>query len=206
MDAALWGLIAMLLLGALGFLRGGRAEGISLAGVIGTATVLTQSGLRDRVVSLVNKGPKLVDVLLRPDESSAAGAASQARQLLATADQKLLFYVGFFVLGVIVFYLAGSAMGGSAIGMVQRLAGGIMGAISGYVIGLSLTNFSQDYLSRHPASGQMKLQLPSVFSPELPHTNSLSQYAPLIFVMGLFVIALLAAFSFFRGRGAKVKQ
>ena len=199
LDGTIWSLGLIILLGCLGFVRGVRAEGITLAGVIAASVVLSTDPLREKIVGIVNKLPRIVNMLLGAEDTAAAMSGHKSL-LLSSPDQKLVFYAIFFIAGVALFYIAGSAWGGGAISKIQRLAGLVMGALGGYVISISLTGFSQDYVSRHPDFGQTEIRLPSIITPTMPQGNALSQYMPLVFLMAFFLVAFLALASVLKAR------
>ena len=198
-DFAFWTLLLILALAIVGFKRGVRAEGITLAGVLATAVVFTNEPLRERIVGMINKMPRAVDLLLGPEDTALALGVKGSR-LLATADQKLIFYIVFFIAGLVLFYIAGSVLGGPASSGIERLSGGILGGLSGFVSSLAMTNFSQSYLALHPNMGQLRLDLPSFLTPSLPSTNVLAQYTPLVFLGAFFLIGALAFTSIIRTR------
>ena len=198
-DSAFWSLILILALAIVGFKRGVRAEGITLAGALATAVVFTNDPLRGHIVGIVNKIPRVVDMLLGPEDTALALGAKGGK-LLATPDQQLVFYIVFFIAGLILFYIAGSVLGGMADSGIARVGGVIMGAASGFVTALAMTSFAQNYLSRHPNMGQFRLDLPSLLSPKLPATNTLAQYTPLVFLAVFFIIAVLAFTSIIRAK------
>lgn len=189
-------LLLMLFLAGIGVARGIKAEGITLAGIMAAAILFSNDALRERLVALVNKFPRILAILL----DSEGGAATGSQRLLSQPDQKLFFYVVFFLAAVAVFYLAGSFLGGRAASRTERLAGAILGGLNGFVLSLASINFGQDYLSRHPEPDAFRLELPLLLSPQLPASNPLTPYAPLVFLATFFFIAGLTLVAITRSR------
>lgn len=183
-------------LALLGWMRGARAEGITLAGVMASGVVLANDSMRGRLTSLANKLPRLLELMLAPEGSAVS--LSTDRAPLRGPDERLLFSVVAFLLAVAVFYYGGVVLGGGALGRIDRIAGLIMGGITGLVINVTLLQFAQDFLTRHPSLPEMRMDLPAAVMPSLPPTGVILQYSPLIFVAALGAMACLVVFSLVR--------
>lgn len=194
LDTSSLSLVVMLFLGLVGLMRGVRAEGVTLAGILAAAVVFGTEALRQRLVTFINKLPRVVELLLAPDGAVVPLGSSPGGGLIYGADERLVFYLGLFLLATALFYIAGSVFGGAAGSRMERLAGFVLGGISGYAVALTLMNFGQEYLSRHPEVAALSIKMPALFAPTLPTTNLLLGYAPLVFLGGLFLmVALLIA-------------
>ena len=73
-----------------------------------------------------------------------------------------------------------------------------MGGLGGFAIGVTLLNFSQDYLELRGGEDGFTIELPSIISPTLPAENLLSAYTPMVFVGAMVLIAFVVAFSVVR--------
>lgn len=187
LDGNILVLFLAIFFGCLGFMRGTKAEGLTLAGVMASAIVFTTGPMRERLVTIVNKIPKVIDLFLSSD-----GVAGAVRgPVIRTQDQQLLFYLVIFILSLLVFYLAGNAFGGKPASKIERTVGFILGGLSGFVIGLTMVTFSQNYLGLHPEFTPPKVNLPAVQLPMLPSGSSLFQFAPVIFMAAVFAVAVL---------------
>ncbi|MBI2303661.1 MAG: hypothetical protein HYU86_02810 [Chloroflexi bacterium] len=199
LDAGFMGLLIVFALGVLGFSRGVRAEGVTLAGVLGSAVVFTSEAMREGIIAAINRVPPALEVLIGREGSVAAAGAGR---LLKAPDDKLLFAVAFFLVGVILFYFAGSILGGGAVDLVHRLGGGILGALNGFVVGTTMSGFLRTYFSLHPNLPPVRLQPPAFLSPTTPESSNLLVHAPWVFVVAFLAIGILVAVSLRVGRGA----
>ncbi len=203
-DATTVSFLLMALAGALGLARGARAEAITLIGLLSTATIVTNEGMASRLVGLVNsalsKASRILDMLFGSGE---AAVSPTEWRLIATDDQRLLFCLVFFILFGVLFYLAGSALGGNPAATGQRLAGGIVGVISGLAISLTFISFNQNYISRHSDLGELTVNIPLVFSPRPPEANPFAPYMPLVLLSAIVIIVGLAFITLARSRKAK---
>lgn len=197
LDSSSLSLLLVLFLAGVGFLRGVRAEGITLAGILAAAVVFGTDPMRQRILGVVNKMPRVIDMLLAP-EGTAVAMGTGNSGLIRSPDQKLLFYLALFLVSLGVFYVAGSVFGGRPERRLERMLGWLTGGLSGFVISLTLIVFSQDYLSRHPNLEPISFRLPTLFTPTLPRSSSLMQYAPLVFMAALFMTAFMVLTSFLR--------
>lgn len=194
LDAGSLGLLLILVTAGFGLMRGVKAEGITLAGVLGSAAVLGNEALRERLLLIVDRLPRIVRLLISADEPPPAAP------LFADADQRLFFYIALFLAAVVLFYLAGSTLGGRAVSRVEALSGALLGAFGGYAIALTLINFAHDYIARHPNPAPMRLELPLTLAPQAATTNPLAPYAPLVFIAGFCFVAGLAVIAIAKAR------
>lgn len=196
LDLGLLSWALLLGLAFLGWMRGARAEGITLAGVMASGVVLANDSMRTRLTSLANKLPRLFELMVAPEGGAVSLAADRAP--LRGPDERLLFSAVGFILAVAVFYYGGMVLGGGGLGRIDRIAGMIMGGVTGLVINVTLLQFAQDFLSRHPTLPELRMDLPSVLTPSLPPTAAILQYSPLVFLAALGAMACLVVFSLVR--------
>lgn len=196
LDIGALSVLLILFLAGIGVARGMKAEGITLAGVVAAATFFSNDALREQTVAQVNKLPRILAILLGLE----GGIASGAQQFLSQPDHKLFFCGAFFLTVVVVFYLAGSSLGDGGGSRMERLAGGVLGGLGGFVISLTLANFGQNYLSRHPGSDALRLELPVLLSPQIPASSPLISYAPMVLLAASFFVAGLALAAITRSR------
>ncbi len=196
LDLGLLGWALVFGLAFLGWVRGARSEGITLAGVMASGVVLANDSMRARLTSLANKLPRLFELMVAPEGGAVSLAADRAP--LRGPDERLIFSAVAFVLAVAVFYYGGMILGGRGLGRIDRIAGMIMGTATGLVINVTLLQFAQDFLTRHPALPEVRMELPTVLAPSVPSTAVILQYSPLVFVAALGAMACLVVFSLVR--------
>lgn len=203
-DATTVSFVLMALAGALGLARGARAEGITLGGLMITAIMITNEGMAGRVIGLANnalgKAGRILDLLFGAGEALSSPAEPR---FIATDDQRLIFSFALFLVLAILFYLTGSALGGTPAAASQRLVGGILGVVAGLVVSLTLINFNQNYISRHGDLGEIAINIPLVISPRPPEANPFAPYLPLVLLSALIIITGLAFIFLARSRKAK---
>lgn len=175
--------------GILGFWRGVRTESITLAGVMAATGIFTQDPMRMRLVSMINRFPRVLDLLLASDEGTSALNIGALRPL-SSADDRLVFYVVFYLAVVAVFYWVGSNFGGLPMIRAHRFLGGVMGAISGFLVSYATITFGQDYLLRHPSPEPITITLPGPGLAPGVSGGSLAQYLPLVFLIALFFVII----------------
>ncbi len=184
-------------LGIVGALRGVRSEAITLTGVIGGSAIFSNEELRQRVVIFINRLPSTLQHLVAPEDEPVP-LEDGLTGVISTADERLFFYLATFVAAVVLFYLAGNKFGSAPFGGADRLLGAIMGGLGGFAIGVTLLNFSQDYIELHGGEGGFTFELPNIISPTLPAENLLTPYTPMVFVGGMVLIAFVVVFSVVR--------
>ncbi len=184
-------------LGIVGALRGVRSEAITLTGVIAGGAIFSNEELRQRVVIFINRLPSTIQHLVAPEDEPVP-LEDGLTGVISTADERLFFYLGTFGAAVVLFYLAGNKFGSAPFGGADRLLGAIMGGLGGFAIGVTLLNFSQDYLELRGGEDGFTIELPSIISPTLPAENLLSAYTPMVFVGAMVLIAFVVAFSVVR--------
>ena len=203
-DATTVSFLLMTLAGALGLARGVRAEGITLAGLLATAAMITSEATAARLASLANnvvaKAARILDLFFGSDD--AIPSPGELR-FIATDDQRLIFSFILFVLLAAIFYLVGSALGGNPVAAGQRLVGGILGVVSGLVVSLTFINLNQSWVGRHGDLGEIAINIPLVISPRPPEANPFAPYLPLVLLSALIIIVALALI--FLARSRKVK-
>lgn len=175
--------------GLFGFWRGMRSEAITLAGVMAATGIFTQDPMRLRLVSMINRFPRVLDMLLASDEGTSAWNIG-ALQPLNTADDRLWFYIIFYLAVVAVFYWVGTSFGGIPLIRAHRFLGGVMGAVNGFLISYATVTFGQDYLRRHPNPEPITITLPGPGLAPGASGGSLAQYLPLIFLVTLFFVII----------------
>jgi hypothetical protein len=180
-------------LGIVGAMRGVRSEAITLAGVMAAGVVFSNEGMRSRVVSVINKAPRIFEVWLAPE--GAPVPVNNDPGFIGDPDQRLFFYLVAFLAVVGFFFYGGIRYGGAAATRTDRVLGAVMGSLSGFVVSVTLLNFSQDYLSRHENVAGVTFELPKLVTPTLPSQNFLVQYTPLVFIAGLAVMAFVVVTS-----------
>lgn len=173
----------------LGFWRGVRSEGITLAGVMAATAIFTQDPMRLRLVAMINRFPRVMDMLLASEEGTSAWNLGALRPL-STADDRLLFYTVFYLATVAVFYWVGSAFGGLPLIRAHRFLGGVMGAINGFLVSYATVTFGQDYLRRHPSPEPITITLPGPGLAPGASPGALAQYLPLVFLVALFFVII----------------
>ncbi|MBI2849050.1 MAG: hypothetical protein HYX88_02865 [Chloroflexi bacterium] len=188
----LWALFAVMAF--IGFRRGVQSEGITLAGVLAATVVFTNDAMGGKIIAIINKVPKIINILLSAEENGDTLGLGSLK-LINTPDERLIFSTGFFLIAVAIFYLAGSNFGGQAYSRIHRLLGGVLGGANGLLITISLTTFAQQHLSRHPQAEPVTITLPGLQM--LPNTSpgSLIQYAPLVFLGTLVLVTIFAVTS-----------
>jgi hypothetical protein len=188
-------------LAALGFFRGVKAEGLSLAGLLGAATVLNHDGMDERLIGFVNKIPTVLEVLLAPDGSvSAAPLEAPAGAPIDTPDDRLVFALILFLVGAAVSYGAGSVFGGPPSLVMERLSGVVLGGANGFAMATALLNFSSQYSALHPDAQPFAIEVPATIAPTLPESNFLLPYVPLVFITSVALMSVMAFSAFMRGR------
>ncbi|MDP2661028.1 MAG: hypothetical protein Q8R28_09905 [Dehalococcoidia bacterium] len=186
--------LMVIALGLVGFWRGVRAEGITLAGVMAATAIFTQDPMRLRLVSMINRFPRVLDMLLTSEDGTSAWSIGQL-QPLGAADDRLMFYAVFYLAVVAVFYWVGFVYGGVPLMRSHRFLGGILGAINGFLASYATVIFGQDYLRRHPSPEPITITLPGPgLSPGISG-GSLAQYLPLVFLAALFFIIIFTVTS-----------
>lgn len=176
-------------LGLVGFGRGVRAEGISLAGVMASTAIFTQDPMRLSLVAMINRFPRVLDLLLASDDGTSAWGLGSL-QPLSNADDRLLFYTIFYMGTVVLFYWVGFTFGGAPLMRAHRFLGGVMGAINGFLVAYATVNFGQDYIRRHPIPEPITITLPQPGSAAGISGGSLAQYLPLIFLVTLVFVVI----------------
>ena len=177
--------LLVLALGFLGFRRGVRSEGITLGGVMAATGIFTQDAMRLQLVSIINRTPRVIEMLLASEDGTSVSNLGTMRPL-NSADDRLLFYVMFYLAVVGVFYWVGSSFGGLALIRAHRFLGGLVGAVSGFLISYATVTFGQDYLGRHPSPEPVSITVPGPGLAPTLSGGSLAQYLPLVFMVALF--------------------
>lgn len=169
-------------LAVLGLLRGVRAEGLTLAGILAASMVFANQAGRAAIGDFLNRVPESVQTLVAPQ-------AGPAPVILQGPDHQLMMGLVFFLAAVAFFYWVGFRFGGWSGGGLERLLGGVLGGLTGFVIASTLFGFSQDYLSRN--ANVQPLSVAGITAPALPATNTLASYAPAAFAAAIGIVALL---------------
>lgn len=182
-------LLMVIGLGLLGFRRGVRSEGMTLAGVMAATAIFTQDAMRLRLVAMINRFPRVLDMLLAPEEGTSAWNMGALRPL-DTADDRLIFYSVFYLAVIGVFYWVGSSFGGLPLVRTHRFLGGVMGAVNGFLVSYATLGFGQDYLRRHPSLEPITITLPGPGLAPSISGGALGQYLPLVFLVALFFVII----------------
>jgi hypothetical protein len=192
-------LITVMLMSLVGFWRGVRAEGLTLAGILAATVIFTTESMRLKLVTIINRLPRVVELLVAPEDNPSAWGLGTLH-LIGKPDDRLVFYALSYLITVGVFYWAGSVFGGLPLTRAHRLLGAIMGGINGFLLSFAMVSFGQDYLSRHPSPEPVTITLPGLGMPQGLSSSALGQYVPLVFLLTFFLIIILTLTSMGRAK------
>lgn len=181
-------------LGVVGYWRGVRSEGITLAGVMAATAIFTQDAMRLRLVAMINRFPRVIDMLLASEDGTSAWGVGSL-QPLGSADDRLIFYAIFYLGVVALFYWVGIVYGGLPLAKSHRFVGGVLGALNGFLISYGTIGFGQEYLLRHPSPDPVTITLPGPGLAPGISGGSLAQYLPLLFLVALFFVIIFTVTS-----------
>lgn len=166
-------------LGSVGYSRGVRAEGITLAGITGFTIVFTAEAISRQAQEMVSRSP--------------------VAPILGGADQQVFLSDVLFLVAVGLMYAAGASLGGKPLSSLQRITGAILGALNGFVVSFGLASLSQGFFSRHKEFGQVSLPLPKLPSPGIAGI-SFPSYSLYVLAGALSLVAFIALASLVKAR------
>jgi len=154
-------IVPMMLLGAIiGFRRGWKIEAITAMGVFLTGLTLSEAG--QQLLRLVNKLPKLIYFLLGEE-------IPDLPPLIEGEDNIALFYLGVFLIGVILFYTLPSILIKAPTGIPgskgatstwsERFVGALIGGITGFMIFNVMLQWLSVYLKAHPSTAETQITI-----------------------------------------------
>jgi uncharacterized membrane protein required for colicin V production len=155
----------MLFCAIIGFRRGWKIEAITAMGIFFTGLALSEAG--EKLVNFVNKLPKLINFLLDSD-------IVPTDPLIVGNDNLALFYLGVFLIGVILFYTLPSILIKAPQGIpgtkgargtwAERFVGAIIGGLTGFMICNVGLQWLSAYFNAHPSTEKTEITviLPSL--------------------------------------------
>jgi len=184
-------IIPLMLFGAIiGFLRGWKIEAVTAMGIFFTGLVLSEAG--DKLVRFVNKLPKLIYFLIGDE------VPENLPTLIEGDENVALFYLGVFLIGMILFYTLPSILikrpegipgaQGANSTWSERFAGALIGGITGFMIFNIGLQWLTTYFSAHPSTEQTEILI------ILPPLSDLSDPAKWLLIgKPLLLIAVLGS-------------
>ncbi|MFH1486427.1 MAG: hypothetical protein ABIH46_10175 [Chloroflexota bacterium] len=172
LDSTSLTVVMVVALGSFGYWWGVRAEGITLAGILGFTAVLATDGVSRQIGVFAASGP-LGIILDSPDRQAILGLIV-------------------FIMAAAAMYFAGATLGGRPSSSAQRIAGVVMGSLSGFISSIALTQIGLGFSRQHPDLGQIRIGFPSLPSLDVVGGSSFPALAPWVFLGALSIVILLA--------------
>lgn len=146
-------IVPLMLFGAvIGFRRGWRIETVTAMGIFFTGLVLSEAG--NQLLRFVNRIPALINFILDAQ-------VLPQDPLISGDDNIALFYLGVFMIGMILFYAFPSILIKAPVGIPgtkgatatwsERFVGGLVGGITGFMIFNVGLQWLTTYLQSHPS-------------------------------------------------------
>lgn len=155
----LYVIVPLMLFGAvIGFRRGWKIEAVTAMGVFLTGLTLSEAGAQ--LLRFVNKLPKLIYFLIGEE-------IPDLPPLIEGEENIALFYLGVFLIGVILFYTLPSILIKPPTGIPgtkeakstwsERFAGALIGGITGFMIFNVGLQWLTTYFKAHPSTEETQI-------------------------------------------------